>query len=107
MIYEYRAYDAVPGARHRLLERIDAAHPLFLKHGMTAVGFWTPSVGDYNNKVIYIVAHENEAAREKSWTAFQADPEWQKHRELNEKDGPLVHRIINSLLVPTNFSPLK
>src|SRR5262245_25597024 len=51
---------------------------LFKKHGMTIVGFWQPV--SRPDQLIYILAYKDAAARDASWRAFQADPEWVKVR---------------------------
>src|SRR4051812_43359457 len=54
----------------------DHTNRLFKKHGMTIVGFWQPV--SRPDQLIYILAYKNAAARDASWAAFQADPEWVK-----------------------------
>src|SRR3954465_6653550 len=55
---------------------------LFVKHGMTIVGFWHPT--NKPNALIYFMAYKDRAARDASWAAFSADPEWAKVRtDLN------------------------
>ena len=43
--------------------------------------------------------------REKSWAAFQTDPNWQQARAESEKKGPLVAKTYNRILRPTAYSP--
>jgi hypothetical protein len=50
---------------------------------------------------------EDMAHREKTWNSFQSDPDWISARQETEKDGPLVERVINTLLRPTAYSPMK
>jgi hypothetical protein len=47
------------------------------------------------------------AQREERWNAFQADPDWIARRAETEKDRPIVARIENSFLAPTDFSALR
>jgi hypothetical protein len=107
MIYELRVYEAVPGKIAALHDRF-AKHTLgfFKKHGIGVVGFWTAEVGT-SNRLTYMLSFESLADREKKWGIFQADPEWQKVRASTEKDGPLVARIDNTILKPTQYSPLQ
>jgi hypothetical protein len=108
MIYELRVYEPAPGRMQRLQQRFaDVSLRLFQKHGMTAIGFWTPEIGEWTNRLVYLLAHQDLAARERAWTAFRADPEWISARDASEKDGPLVHAIHSQILNPTSFSPLK
>ena len=109
MIYELREYTASPGRLPKLQARFrDHTLKLFEKHGMTNVGYWTNSVGGSSDQLVYMLAFPDEGARAKSWAAFQADPEWQKVRSESEADGvPLTHHIVNRLMTPTDYSPLK
>ena len=74
---------------------------LFVKHGMTIVGFWHPT--NKPNALIYLMAYKDRAARDASWAAFQADPEWVKVRtDLNV--GVTVDAVFMSA---TDYSPMK
>ena len=107
MIHELRIYEAMPGKLPALNDRF-AKHTLgfFKKHGIKVLGFWTEDIGT-SNKLVYILSYESLADREKKWSVFQADPDWQKLRAETEKDGPLVARVHNSILRPTSYSPLQ
>jgi hypothetical protein len=107
MIYEYRAYYAMPGRMADLQKRFaTVTMTLFKKHGITVVGFWESVIGE-SNEMVYICAFENLAQREKAWQSFGADPEWQEARKASEANGPLVERIVNKIWRPTRFSPLQ
>jgi hypothetical protein len=108
MIYEQRVYRAMPGRLPKLLARMASdTLPLWDKHGIRPVGFFTTLVGESSNDLTYLLAWESLAEREVKWNAFQADPEWKTKRTDSEKDGPLVANVMNSLLAPTAFSLLK
>lgn len=108
MIYEYRVYEAAPGKLPALNARFrDHALKLFERHGIKNIGYWTSNIGDYSNRLIYIVAFESVEQRERAWAAFGADPDWQKARRESEVDGVLTTRTFNTLLKPTDYSPLK
>ena len=107
MLYELRTYDTVPGKLPALLERFEKGVVHFFdKHGIGMLGFWTDEVG-VSNRLTYIVTAENMGDREAKWDALQADPEWQRVRSESETNGPLVARITNSLLTPTDYSPMQ
>ncbi len=107
MIYEMRTYEAVPGKRERLMRRFaDVTHRLFLKYGFRPVGYWTESVGD-NSRMHYMLAWEDDAERLAKWAEFRKDPERAQAFAESEKDGPLVARVVNSIWVPTAFSPIQ
>jgi hypothetical protein len=108
MIYEQRVYRALPGRLPKLLARFENdTLPLWEKHGIHAVGFFTTAVGESSNDLTYLLAWQSMGDRETRWNAFQADPEWKAKRAESEKDGPLLANIANSLLAPTAFSRLK
>ncbi len=108
MIYEYRVYEAMPGKFEELNRRFrDHTLGLFEKHGMKNVGYWTGSVGEYSDRLIYIIAFEDMQHRERAWMAFRKDPEWMSVRASSESQGPLVSRVYNSILNPTDYSPLQ
>ena len=108
MIYEYRMYEAMPGKLPDLNARFrNHTLKLFEKHGMTNIGYWTANVGDYSNRLIYILGFEDVAQRESAWNGFRNDPEWQAVVAESEANGPLVARVFNTLLNPTDYSPLQ
>jgi hypothetical protein len=107
MIYELRVYTAVPGRMPNLLARFkDHTVPIWQRHGIIPIGFWTTLVGHSSSELTYILTWNSLADREIKWAAFQRDPEWIRARDQSEKDGPLVASINNQLLTPTNFSAL-
>ena len=108
MIYELRVYQPVPGRMPALLARFrDRTVPIWEKHGIRPVGFWTTLVGESSNELTYILAWESLADREARWTAFQNDPAWHEARDESERDGPIVASITNMFLQPTAFSAVK
>ena len=108
MIYEYRVYEAAPGKLEALNARFrNHTLGIFERHGIKNIGYWTAGVGDYSDRLIYIVAFEDEGHRERAWAEFSADPEWNSVRAESEADGALVARVFNSLLSPTDYSPLQ
>jgi hypothetical protein len=107
MIYEYRAYYAVPGRMPDIQRRFnDVTMRLFDKHGIKVVGFWETVIGE-SNELVYICAFDDLAHRQRAWDAFMADPEWQEAKKQSELNGPLVERVVNKIWRPTKFSPLK
>ena len=108
MIYEYRVYEAMPGKLDELHARFrNHTLKLFERHGIKNIGYWTAEVGDYTDRLIYIIAFENAGQRERAWADFRSDPEWQGAKAESEADGPLVARVFNTLLTPTDYSPLQ
>jgi hypothetical protein len=107
--FELRTYHAAPGKMTALHTRFrEHTNKLFVKHGMTIIGFWTPADPKQADKtLIYLLAYPSKEAREKSWKAFLADPDWIKARDASQKDGKLVDKIDSVFLNPTDYSPLK
>jgi hypothetical protein len=108
-VFELRTYYAAPGKMDALNARFrDHTCRLFKKHGMTVVGFWTPTQPDEaQRKLIYLLAHASKDAADKSWQAFRDDQEWNAVKTASEKDGKLVEKIEQVFLNPTDYSPMK
>ena len=107
MIYELRRYEVAPGRMPALHARFrDHTLGFFRKHGIRVVGFWEAEIGT-SNVLNYLVAFDDQAHRQRAWTAFRADPDWQRVRAESERDGPILARIVNELWQPTPYSPLQ
>jgi hypothetical protein len=104
-LFEMRTYFAAPGKLDDLHARFrDHTVKLFAKHGMENIGYWTP-VDNGEQKLIYLLAYPSREARDRSWKAFMADPDWQKAARASEANGRLVARIESIFLNPTDYSP--
>lgn len=91
MIHELRIYHCAQGQLSALHARFqDATLPLWQKHGVQAIGFWTTVVGPTNQALTFMLRWESLAERERY-----------------EAEGPIVARIENQLLEPTVYSPLR
>ena len=107
MIYEMRTYEAMPGKIQALNHRFaNITMGYFEKHGLKTVGFWTEDVGT-SNTLVYMLAFDDMAHRERAWSAFRADEERAKLFSETEREGPLVARITNRILRPTDYSPMR
>ena len=103
--YEMRVYYAPAGKLEDLHARFrNHTCKLFEKHGMVNIGYWVP-LENTENKLVYVLAYPSREAREKSWKAFTADPEWQKARTDSEKNGKLVAKAESFFMVATDYSP--
>jgi NIPSNAP len=108
MIYEMRVYHCVTGRLPALLKRFETTTlDLWKKHGIRQAGFWTVAIGESNQDLVYLLAWESLAEREKKWAAFISDPDWITARTASERDGPIVASVNNSILQPTTFSSVK
>jgi len=109
-VFELRTYTAAPGKMDALNARFrNHTNRLFVKHGMTIIGFWMPAKQkEGEEKLIYILAYPSKEAADKSWKAFRDDPEWKKVVAESEKDGKLLAKPPESVYMnPTDYSPLK
>ena len=108
MIHELRVYHCLPGRLPALLQRFaNVTLRLWDRHGIRQAGFWTVGIGESNQALYYLVAWESLEERETKWNAFAADPEWLAARAESERDGPIIERIANQILIPTAFSAVK
>lgn len=103
-LFEMRVYYAAPGKLDALNARFrDHTLALFQKHSITSIGYWMP-IENPDSKLVYILAYPDRAARDASWKAFMADPDWKKAHADSEKDGKLVARIEQHFLNATDYS---
>ena len=107
-LFELREYEAMPGKMPDLIKRFGGfTVGCFQKFGFRQVGYWTPVMGGYNNQLIYILAWESYEERTRCFQQFRADPERRRVFAESEKNGPLVERVVNVMMEPTAFSPMK
>lgn len=106
-VFELRTYTTPEGKLPDLLARFrNHTNPIFVKHGMKLIGYWTPTDEGKDNTLIYILAHDSREAAKKSWAAFGADPDWKSAAAESRKDGRLVSKVVSQFLAPTDFSPI-
>lgn len=107
--FEMRTYTANDGKLDALHARFrDHTNKLFVKHGMEIVGYWVPTDAEKSkNTLVYILAYPSKEARDASWKAFQADPDWKTAMAASEKDGKLVKKVEQLFMTPTDYSPIK
>ena len=108
-VFELRTYTANPGKFEAMKTRFrDHIIPLFKKHNLTVVGFWTPADAPLSeNTLIYILAHESREAAKKNWAAFSADPVRKQVWADTEKDGPINMKVESVYMNSLDFSPIK
>lgn len=106
-VYELRTYHTNEGKLEALHTRFrNHTNELFVRHGMTIIGHWTPQEGD-GNTLIYIIGHESREQAKKNWAAFGMDPDWRAAYEASIADGKLVAKIDSVFMDPTDYSPLR
>ena len=107
-VYELRTYTVLPGRLPALHKRF-AEHTmkLFEKQGMRNEMYWGPTDdARKDSTLIYILSHDSQEAADRSWKAFQADPEWIKVRDASEADGKILAKAPERVYMKlTEFSP--
>ena len=108
MIYELRTYDIVPGKLPAMNDRMaKRTIPLFHKHGIKVTGMWIPEFGEkVTHRLVYMLAYDSMADRERKWGAFLEDPEVHHMVAETEGDTPWTLRAQSTILRPTPYSPL-
>jgi hypothetical protein len=108
-VFEIRTYTTHEGKLDDLHARFrDHTNYIFVRHGMTLVGYWTPSDGpESKNTLVYILAYPTMEAREKAWAGFLADPDWKKAFADSKKNGNIVQKVDSKFLNATDYSPLQ
>jgi hypothetical protein len=101
-----RVYYAAEGKLDALNARFrDHTLKLFAKHGMTSLGYFVPTKNP-ENKLIYFLAYPSREARDASWKAFQADPDWKAAQKASEANGRLLTKGESAFLTATDYSAL-
>jgi len=107
--FELRTYHAAPGKLDALQKRFrEHTASLFAKHGMENIGYWVEldKDGTPTNTLTYLLAYPSREARDKSWKAFGADPDWKAVVKESEANGRLVQKVVSRFLAPTDYSPV-
>ena len=109
-IFELRTYESVneKASRRKVKMFEDGEIAIFRRLGMTPVFFGQTIVGPNLPNLIYMLAFDDLASRERRWRDFGADPEWQKLRaQPGLSDAEIVSNISNAILRPLAFSPIR
>ncbi len=108
VVYELRTYTAHAGKLPNVLARFrDHTTALFVKHGMSNVGYFVPldSANGAGRTLVYVLRHNSRSAAAASWRAFVSDPAWKSVAAASERDGPIVAKIEAVFLAAADFSP--
>ena len=108
-IFELRTYTTLPGRLDALHARFaDHTIGLFEEHGMTNIGYFTPREAPLSeNTLIYVLAHDSREAADASWSAFAADPEWQRVAEESQRDGKILENVERVYMDATSYSQMQ
>ena len=113
--FEMRTYHAAEGKLEDLHTRFrNHTNRLFKKHGIDMIGYWTATDAPggapgsaSKDTLVFILAYPSRDERDKRWNAFAGDPEWKKAKDESEKKGPLVTKVEQVFMTPTDYSPIK
>jgi hypothetical protein len=109
-LFELRTYESHNERAHRMKVRMFTEMgevDIFRRVGLTPVFFSRTLVGPRMPSLVYMLVHENLAARDKSWNAFRTDPDWKKLSATpGYSDAEIVTNITTVLLRPAPYSQL-
>ena len=109
-LFELRTYESHNERAHRAKVRMFAELgevDIFRRVGLTPVFFARTIVGPRMPNLIYMLVHDNMAAREKSWDTFRNDPEWKKLASTpGFADAEIVSNITTAFLRPAAYSQI-
>lgn len=104
--FELRVYHTAPGKLDDLHQRFrNHTLELFKKHGIESLGYWVPLQNTEDTRLYFLLAYPSRDAREASWKAFMADPDWQAAYKASEANGALVQKVDQFFLSATDYSP--
>lgn len=109
-IFELRTYESnnVKAAERKVRMFNEGEAAIFERLGMAPVFFGETVIGRNLPNLTYMLSFENMASRDKLWSAFGTDPEWQKLRaKPGYADAEIVSNISNAILRPLDFSPIR
>jgi hypothetical protein len=109
-IFELRTYESnnMKAAERKIRMFNEGEMAIFERLGMAPVFFGATMVGRNLPNLTYMLSFDSLAARDKLWSAFGSDPEWQKLRaQPGYSDAEIVSNISNAILRPLAFSPIR
>lgn len=108
-IFELRTYEShSKKANRKKIEMFEHGEiAIFRRNGLQPVFFGETLIGARLPNLTYMLAFENQAAHDKNWSAFGADPEWKKLRTTpGYTDSEIVCNISNVFLRPAAYSQI-
>ena len=104
MIVDMRVYTCVPGRMAEWVALYEKeAWPLQKQYLGNCLGWYTSIEGKLN-QVVHLWGYESQADREQRRAAMAKDPAWQGYLA---KGPAKLQSMFSTLLLPTNYSPLK
>jgi len=109
-LFELRTYESPSERGHRMKVKMFAEMgeiDIFKRVGLTPVFFARTTAGPRMPSLVYLLVHDNMAARDKSWDAFRTDPEWRKLAATpGFSDAEIVSNITTVFLRPAAYSQI-
>jgi hypothetical protein len=109
-LFELRTYESHNERAHRAKVKMFAEMgeiDIFRRVGLTPVFFSRTLAGPRMPSLVYMLVHENMAAREKSWDAFRTDADWRKLSQTpGFTDPEIVSNITTVFLRPAAYSQI-
>ena len=106
--FELREYQAAPQKITNIVDRFgNFTVGAFAQYGFRQVGYWRPILGGNDHQLIYMLAWESLDERMEKFGKFGQDPERARVFHASEANGPIVEQVRNTILRPTDFSPMK
>jgi NIPSNAP len=109
-LFELRTYESPSEKAHLAKVKMFSEMgeiEIFKRVGLTPVFFSRTLAGPHMPSIVYMLVHENMAGREKSWSNFSSDPEWQKLRATpGYSDADIVSNITTIFLRPAGYSQI-
>jgi hypothetical protein len=109
-MFELRTYESHNERAHRAkVKMFDEMGEIeiFRNVGLTPVFFGRTLVGPRMPSLVYMLVHDNMAAREKSWGGFVSSPEWKKLSQTpGYTDPEIVSNITTVFLRPAAYSQI-
>jgi len=109
-IFEFRIYESHTLATlARKVQMFNGGEiAIFQRLGMRPVFFGETLVGPRQPNLMYMLAFDDLAAREKLWHDFGSDPDWKKlSSQPGLSDAQVVSNISNVMLRPLSFSLIR
>jgi hypothetical protein len=109
-MFELRIYESPSELAHRSKTEMFTSMgevDIFRRTGLTPVFFSKMLVGPRMPNLVYMLTHENLAAREEHWKTFASDPEWKKVASTpGYSDALIVSNITTIFLRPAAYSQI-
>ncbi len=109
-IFELRTYESPSERAHRAKVKMFAEMgeiDIFKRTGLTPVFFSRTLAGPRMPSLVYMLTHENLAARDKNWSGFASDADWRTLAQTpGYTDPEIVSNITTVFLRPTAYSQI-